>query len=309
MPNIPAQDEVLGYFETLSNWGRWGPDDELGTLNFITPAKRLEAIGLVRDGVSVGCARPIVVEPHVPDVLTPPMHLMMATGEGAEAQEGAYHSADFLGISPHGQTISHVDALSHYFWNGTMYNGRPASVVTASRGATYGSVEVMKDGVVTRGVLLDFARLRGKPYLDAGEGIFPEDLEEAERALGVRVTEGDALLLRTGWYKRRVELGPYPVRQRPGLHAATLPWLHERDVALVAADASEDVIPSGYDLFDIPVHAVGIVAMGLCLLDACQFEELADECERRGRWDFLYMMAPLRFRNATGSPVTPLAVL
>jgi len=302
---IPSEEEVLGYFERLSNWGRWGPDDELGTLNLITPARRLEAVATVRDGVSIGCARPILVEPPVPDVARPPLHLMIQSGEAPEAN----HAADFLGIAPHGQTISHVDALGHYFWGGKMYNGRPQGVVSTAEGAAFGSVEVMKDGIVTRGVLLDLARLRGKPWLDAGEGIFPADLEAAEAAQGVRVREGDALLLRTGWYAWRVHLGPYPVRRRPGLHAAALPWLRERGVALIAADASEDVLPSGYPSIELPVHAVGIVAMGLCLLDACQFEELAAACVVRGRWECLFTVAPLRFRGATGSPVTPLAML
>jgi kynurenine formamidase len=302
---VPTEAEVLGYFERLSNWGRWGADDELGTLNLITPQKRLEALATVQDGVTVGCARPILVEPPAADVARPPIHLMIESGESP----GSHHAADFLGISPHGQTISHLDALGHYFWGGKMYNGRPQTVVTTAGGAQYGSVETMKDGIVTRGVLLDIARLRGVPWLEAGDAIFPDDLDAAERAQGVQLIEGDALLLRTGWYRRRVERGPFPVRQRPGLHAATLPWLHARGVSLIAADASEDVLPSGYPSIELPVHAVGIVAMGLCLLDACQFDDLADACEARGRWTCAFVVAPLRFRGATGSPVTPLALL
>jgi kynurenine formamidase len=302
---IPTEAEVLTYFKTLSNWGRWGADDELGTLNLITPAKRLEAARLVTEGLSVGCARPIVLESPQPDVTAPPLHYMLTSGEVANSQ-GA---ADFLGITPHGLTISHIDTLSHKHWDGQMYNGKKTTLITTAQGATRYSVETMKDGIVTRGVLLDVTKVRGVPYLEAGDGIFPEDLEAAERAQGVRVGPGDALLLRTGWYKRRVEQGAYPVpRHRPGLHASSIPWLRERDVALVGADASEDCFPSGYPNIELPLHSVGIVAMGLCLMDALQFDDVVPHCERLGRWEFLFVVAPMRFRYATASPTTPLAI-
>lgn len=302
---LPTEDELWGYLETLSNWGRWGDDDELGTLNLITPAKRLEAVATVREGTSVGCARPILVEQAAADVRFQPQHFMIKSGEAAEST-GA---ADYMGFAPHGHTISHVDTLAHHFSHGKMYGGRPMRLVTTAEGATACSVETMKDGIVTRGVLLDIARLKGKPYLDAGEPIFPDELEAAERMHGVRVAEGDALLVRTGWSRRREELGPYPIYQhRPGLHAATLPWLRERGVAVLAGDAAQDVVPSGYESIPGPIHKIGIVAMGLCLMDNLQFEDLVTECERLGRWGFLFMVAPLRVRYGTASPTTPLAL-
>ncbi len=302
----PAESDVLGYFERLSNWGRWGAEDELGTLNLITPEKRHQAAALVRNGISVGCARPIVHEHAMLDVMRPPLHAMLSTGETPTAGRGA--SSDYFGISPHGLTVSHVDALSHQFWNGKMYNGRPSTAVTANQGATACSIEVMRDGIVTRGVLLDITAVRDKPFLDGGEGVFPEDLEAAEARQGIRLTSGDALLLRTGWYKRRVEMGPYHEQaSRPGLHAASLPWLHERGVSVVASDASHDCIPSGYSFS--PIHSVGCVAMGLCLVDACQFDDLLPVCARLGQWEFMFVIAPWRWRNATASPATPLAIL
>jgi kynurenine formamidase len=302
----PAETEVLTYFDKLSNWGRWGDADQLGTLNLITPGKRREAASLVKEGISIGCARPILHEHAMLDVSRPPLHTMLSTGETPTTGRGA--SSDYFGISPHGLTVSHVDALSHQFWNGKMYNGHPSTAVTASAGATAGSIEVMKDGIVTRGVLLDITAVLGKPYMDGGEGIFPEDLEAAEARQGVRLTPGDALLIRTGWYQRRLEKGPYHEQAwRPGLHAASLPWLHERGISLVASDASHDCTPSGYSFS--PIHSVGCVAMGLCLVDACQFDDLLPACSQRSRWDFLFVIAPWRWRNATASPATPLAVL
>jgi len=316
MSTAPTEQQLLGYFDSLSNWGRWGDDDERGTLNFITPAKVAEASRAVVDGVSVGCARPIVFEGSVPDVLIPPQRFMISTHEPSPDARGGLlapvpaTASDFLAIAPHGVTTTHVDTLSHFSRLGRMYNGVKVSAVSTLLGATRLSVTTMKDGVVTRGVLLDIARLKGRPYLDAGEGIFPDDLEAAEAAEDVTIGAGDALLIRTGWYRRRVELGAYPERlHRPGLHAATLPWLHERQVALIAADAANDVGPSGYEVLMQPVHAVGTVAMGLCIINVCDFESLSQACASRSRWSFMFVVAPLNWPGATASPVTPLAIL
>jgi kynurenine formamidase len=301
----PTEGEVLAYFDTLSNWGRWGPDDELGTLNLITAPVRLAALRSVEDGTSIGCARPIVAEDRASDVMHPPQKFMIRSGESPAATS----AAEFIGLAFHGLTISHIDTLAHQFWNGVLYNGRPQRLIDSTQGATVLSVETMKDGLVTRGVLLDIPRLKGKPYLEAGEAIFPEDLEAAEQAQGVRVGEGDALLVRTGWYKRRNEVGPHPTfRHRPGLHASTLPWIRERGVAIAGADAAADVVPSGYPGIMMPLHSLGTVALGLCLMDNLQFEDVVPECERRGRWSFLFVVAPLRIRFGTGSPTTPLAI-
>src|SRR5438093_6702236 len=149
---VPSEEEVLGYFESLKNWGRWGEDDELGTLNLITPQKRLEAIATVREGISVGCARPIVIEDRAADVFNTPLHYMIRSGEGPEGSGGA---SDFIGAAFHGLSVSHIDTPSHQFWDGKMYNNRPQSLITTEQGATFGSVETMKDGIVARGVVRD----------------------------------------------------------------------------------------------------------------------------------------------------------
>ena len=304
---IPSEDDVVGYMSSLSNWGRWGPDDEMGTLNLITPEKRTQAARLVREGISVTCSRPIVPE-ITSDVLTiPPLHYMITTGESAPSS-GPGMADDFMGVSYHGLTITHLDSLCHQFWDGKMYNGTPAATVTAKQKATVGDVTNAVNGFVTRGVLLDIARVRGVEWLEAGEGVFPDDLETAEEAQGVRVEEGDALLLRTGWYKRRQQAGLPPPPDRPGLHAASLPWIRERGVSIIAADVSHDVVPSGYPMVGQPVHKVAMVAMGLWLIDAANFEELNEVCQRLDRWEFMFTVAPLRFQGATGSPVNPLAI-
>jgi len=306
--NIPTENDVLGYMRSLSNWGRWGKDDQLGTFNLITPEKVAQAASLVHEGITVTCARPIVFE-NAPDVTSiPPLHYMIRAGTEA-ASSGPGGASDFIGLSFHGLTITHLDSLSHQFWDSKMYNGFPANMITVERGATVGSIDAVKNGVVTRGVLLDITKVRGVDWLEGGDGVFPDDLEAAEEAQGVHVESGDALLLRLGWFKRRTQLGPVsPAVGRPGLQAACLPWLHQRGVSLIAADASQDVAPSGYSRIPLPIHSVGIVAMGLWLIDAANCEELAEVCQRLNRWDFMFMMAPLRLNNTTGSPVNPLAV-
>ncbi|MBI4300512.1 MAG: cyclase family protein [Chloroflexi bacterium] len=311
--SLPTEEEVLGYIKRLSNWGRWGSDDQLGTLNLITPEKRRQAAALVRDGVTVPCAWPIVAAAAA-DVTSQPMHLMLSSGESAHNQgptpPGSLQGvSDFFGLVFHGHTITHVDALSHIFYNGKMYNGKPANLITTAQGATYHSIEAVAGGIVSRGVLLDIARLRGVDWLERGESILPDEMEAAEAAQGVRVEEGDVLLVRTGHLPRRDREGPKPLAMgRPGLHAACLPWLRERGVAMLGADMANDVSPSGYEALQQPIHQIGIPAMGLWLLDNCNLEALSQACAERRRWEFMIAMAPLRIRYGTGSPVTPIAI-
>ena len=304
---IPAEADVLAYFDTLSNEGRWGRDDERGTLNFISPEKRLSALQSVREGMAVSCATLIGGQGAAPDVPYPPLHFMIRSGESVNPERPG--AVDFVGLVFHSHVVTHVDALSHSIWKGRIYNGRDAAVVTNEQGATELSIDALREGIITRGVLLDIAGLAGKDWLDAGDAVLPSMLEQAEKAQGVRVEEGDALLVRTGWWERRLAEGPHskPLH-RPGLHAACLPWLRDRQVAVVAADAANDVVPSGYAALEQPIHEVGSVAMGLCLVDVCSFGELRTACLERGRWSFLFLIAPLRIRYGTGSPVTPLAV-
>ena len=218
-------------------------------------------------------------------------------------------SADFIGMAFHGVTITHVDSLAHFFWEGQMYNGKPASVVNTRQGATAGSIELMHPGVVTRGVLLDVARVRDVDWMDLGEGVFPQDLEAAENACNVRVESGDILLIRTGNYRRRLEQGPWDQNvTRPGPHSACLPWFRQRDIAMLGSDTPNDAVPSGYDRLPRPVHQVAIVALGLWFIDNCNLEELAAACARRNRWEFLLSIGPLPIRHGTGSPVNPIAV-
>lgn len=210
----------------------------------------------------------------------------------------------------HGYDVTHLDSLAHLFWDGKMYNGAPASLVSDRQGALKHDVLAVSDGVITRGVLLDIARLRGVDVLEADDQVYPEDLEAAEEAAGVRLEPGDVLLMRTGEGRaRREQKRDYnPNKPRSGFQAACLPWLHERGIAMIGSDVAQDCSPAGYRTVHMPIHMVGIVAMGLWLIDNCQLEDLADTCAKLGRWEFQFALAPIRFQGVTGSPTNPIAV-
>lgn len=311
---IPDEDEVRSWFGSLSNWGRWGPDDERGTLNHVTAQQRLAAAALVRSGESVSCAWDIDPARRPDQPFGPPQRFMLSTGEGlgdpdrvGGPVEGG-GTAEYLGLVFHGYQVTHLDGLCHKHWNGRFYNDVPAAAVTASRGATRLAVNAIPEGFTTRGVLLDVADARGGPWLEPGQGVLPADLDAAAAAQGVQVGQGDVVLLRTGYGRKVRRQGPDAVGEvgRAGWHAACLPWLHERRVAAIGADTAQDVIPSGYRMRN-PVHLVGIVAMGLWLIDNCDLEPLVEACHRLGRWEFLLTVAPLRVSGGTGSPVNPIA--
>jgi len=311
---IPTQDDVLHYFSALSNWGRWGAEDQLGTLNFITPEKTRRAVGLVREGVTISCARTIRYEAG-PDSPAPPIHYMVESGEGWASGEKVstrrnQASVDFFGMVFHGHTITHLDSLAHFFWEGKMYNGRPAHLVSTSLGATVESVEVAKDGIITRGVLVDVPMLRGINWLERGAGVMPQDIEEAERRCGFRVEEGDILIVRTGQLQRRHQEGPVNpvVAGSTACQAACLPLFHQRGIAMICSDTGNDVMPPQYERLTNPIHQVGIVAMGLWILDNADLEDLAAACRQRHRWEFMLCVGPLRLFNGTGSPLNPIAV-
>jgi kynurenine formamidase len=309
---MPTGDDVLGYFNTLSNWGRWGDDDELGTLNHITDDVRLAAARAVHHGRSVSCAWEIAVPAEMErSTTTCPCAADMP---GAEGMPERFHadrrwgfSNERLAIAYHGNTITHLDSPCHIFWDGCMYNGRSHSLVDAATGSAWAAVTAAANGIITRGVLLDVAKVRDVPWLEPGQGVSPDDLDEAERRQGVRVQPGDAVLLRTGGGRARHETGATPGLTQAGWHASCLPWLYEREVALIGADSPQDVQPSGYEGVLMPVHAVGLVAMGLWLLDNCDLEGCAATAAELGQWTFNLAVAPIRFSGTSGSPVNPIA--
>ena len=311
--DIPSEEEVLGYFKSLSNWGRWGIEDQLGAPNLITPAKTKRALETVKEGVLISMARTISFEASA-DSPIPPVHFMVESGEGWASGEKVSSrtiaaASDYFGMIFHGVTVTHVDSLSHFFWEGKTYNGFPAHLVSTGLGATVGSVEEAKNGIVTRGVLVDVPMVRGIDWVERGEGVTPEDILAAEDKCGFRVEEGDILLVRTGKLHRRNVEGP--VERAAGstaCQAACLPLFHERNIAMLGSDTGNDVNPPQYSGVPSPIHQVGITAMGLWILDNANLEEVSEACQQRNRWEFLVSIGPLRLHNTTGSPVNPIAI-
>jgi len=309
-----TESDVIKMISSLSNWGRWGKDDELGTINLITPEKRKRAAALVRDGMPVSCARAIATNAIGADTTFQPLRFMVDSGEGRDhdsperilTRRGA---SEFIGMVFHGYTITHVDTPAHYFWQGKIYNGRSCNLITSREGAQVESVDLLRDGVVSRGVLLDVAALKGR-WLGSGEGVMPEDLEAAEKAQNVRVEPGDILLIRTGYYARRLAEGPgHPLKDgSPAAHVACMPWFRERDIAMLGTDTHNDVSPATHPGLGNVVHIVALVSMGLWLIDNANLEDLAQACAARRRWEFMLTIAPLRLQGVTGSPVNPIAL-
>ena len=311
MPRELDRNDLDQMFEKVKNWGRWGAEDERGTLNFITPTKRAAAAACIEDGHTVSCALDFPVEPG-PDNPHPALHMMnsagdICTGAGPDAFQ---QTTDFIGISFHGLASSHIDALCHVLVDEHMYNGFHASDVK-STGAVRNSIMAASEGIASRGVLLDVPRAKGRDWLEPGEAIGIDDLEAAEKHHGVRVEEGDILLVATGRHARRAALGDWNAIEEglAGLHPECVPWLHERCVALLGSDGISDVVPGpGIQGWFVPVHQCGLAGMGLPLLDNLDLRGVAEACSERGRAAFFLVVAPLRVEGGTGSPVNPIAI-
>ncbi|MEV0991037.1 cyclase family protein [Streptomyces sp. NPDC049949] len=280
----------------------------LGALVTLTPARTLAAAREVRSGRSVSLAAPVNTRAG-PDNAEPAQHRLTAPA-GAPDPDGLQFARDRIAMNVHGDVDSHIDALCHVIYGGTLHGGVPAADVLSPDGSAALSIDLARDGIVGRGVLLDVPRLHGIPWLEPGSHVSAEDLAAAEAQQGVRVGRGDILLVRVGHQRRRAQLGAWDsAGARAGLHPTALRFLAERQVAVLGSDGNNDTAPSAVPSVAFPVHVLAVHAMGLHLLDYLQFEELAPLCEREGRWSFLCVIAPLRLSSATGSPVNPLAIL
>ncbi len=295
-----TEDEVLALLQECSNLGRWGDEDELGTLNYITPLVRRGAAALVRLGLPVSLGKDLDTTQSVINA-RPAWHVMHLE------TERPYASADSLHLQVHGLATTHLDAISHMFHDGVGYNGRRQSEVVGGDGVHAASIHAQREGIFTRGVLLDVAAAAGVPWLEPTEAVTPELLEAAERRTGEQLRSGDALVVHTGLERRESAIGPEDPFRRAGLDAACLPWLHRREVAVYSGDCIEQ-LPQPFARIPLPLHQVGLAAMGLILLDCPSLTELVETCTRVARTTFLLTAAPLRVRGGTGSPVNPIAL-
>lgn len=299
-------------FESLKTWGRWGADDERGTMNYLTADKVAAAAGLVRTGRTVSMAIPIN-KVAGPDNANPAVHFMSLLHDTPVGDSDMTFAMCYLGMVSHGDCHTHMDALNHVAWKSQFYNGKPASLLT-SRGSEWGSVTAYKNGLVGRGVMIDAARHRGVDWLEPGDAVTRREIEDIEKAIGLRLGEGDIMVFRTGHDARRKALGAWDNNYPPqgigkaGLHVDAVSLMHERRISAFLPDGDGETVPSNVEGVPYPVHVLQMVAMGMFISDSLQLEDLAKACAEEQRSEFMVCGLPLRLPGATGSPWNPIAI-
>jgi kynurenine formamidase len=305
-PVIATEADFRRAMKELSNWGRWGDQDELGAANLITPAKRKQALALAREGRTISLSHDVPQE-KAADTPTFLNRTVVTVAPGV-----ALDSYQYTGTY-HGVIHSHLDAVDcHIMVDGRGYNGVSMDEIKAAGGCPRGSITALKDGVVTRAILFDATRLPGKAtpqgWLEPGTAVSRQDLEALEKLQRVRVSPGDVILLYTGRWKRRAALGPWPnATGFAGYHIDVAYFLKDRGVSFIGADGPNDVSPSGLPQ-GVGLHQLALVAMGINIFDNLDFERAVEEARRLNRYEFLFMAAPLRIEKGMGSPLNPLAV-
>lgn len=305
-PAMTTEADFHRAMDELSNWGRWGDDDELGAANLITPEKRIQAVALVTEGITVSLAHNVIQEEAVDAsaILNRQVLRVSPTGAADMYQySGSYH----------GYVHSHLDALDcHVMYEGKGYNGVPYEDVEAAGGCPRGSIMTHKDGILTRGILFDATLLPGKAteegWLEPGTAVTYADLVELEKIQGITVEPGDVILLHTGRWKRREALGAWPASEGvAGYHADVAYFMKERGVSFIGHDMSNDVSPSGISNVSGPMHRLALVSLGVSIFDNLDFDAVAEMAKELGRYSFLFTAAPLRIEMGMGSPLNPIA--
>lgn len=317
---VPSIDTVRELSRRYSNWGKWGPEDQIGTLNHVAPEHLLRAAGCIRSGKRISLALPFDSDgPQIGGFgRFNPIHMMFRDGGDVVAEtiiddfyggkDRHIRGADDMIIMPL-QSGTQWDALAHIMLDGKIYNGYPVTNVT-SKGASRNDITQARDKIAGRGVLLDVARAKGVDSLEPGYAITGEDLEACAQGEGVDVGTGDFVVVRTGQLAaRRGNWGDYAGGGAPGLGLEAVPWVADNEIAGLATDTwGMEVLPNQTpDVFQ-PLHCVFLVAMGLYVGEIFDPEELADDCAADGQYDFFFCAPPLPFSRAVGSPVNPMAI-
>src|SRR3984893_5831496 len=304
---MTTEEDFMRATKELSNWGRWGKDDELGAANFITPAKRKQAAALVKEGIAISMAHDIFQE----EVIDGRGHLERKVVSARPG--GASDQYAFVGTY-HGSIYSHLDAVNcHQMKDGKGDNGRTLEDGPPADGCPKGGIIALKDGVVTRGVLFDATLLPGrapKGWLEPGTAVHREDLEALEKLEHVKVSEGDVILLYTGRWKRRAAVGPWKTSEGvAGYHADVAYFLKDRGVSFIGADEYNDLSPTTLpEAIGLPIHRMALVALGVDIFDNLDFERVVETARRLNRYEFMFSAAPLRIDKGMGSPLNPLAI-
>jgi kynurenine formamidase len=323
-PPVVTAAEFDRWMKELSNWGRWGKDDQLGAVNLITAAKRKQALALVREAILVSLAHAPLAEKAV-DVASPferdtaltvinsagnAVAVPVSPSERDASGAGGVTIARIMGardrysVSYHGKGQSHIDALCHFFYKGQMYNGFSYKEITKQGGCGKNDIRTLHSGIMTRALLIDIPRLKGVPYLEPYTPVYPKDIEAWEKKVGIKVSAGDAILLRTGRWARRAKIGPFAYFA--GYHVTVAPWLKSRDVAILGSDVSQELdIP--LPAIEYPIHTFAVAGLGAVLLDNLDLEAVAETAARLNRWEFMLTVAPIPVEGGTGSLINPIA--
>jgi kynurenine formamidase len=290
--------DVDRWMKELSNWDRWGKDDELGALNFITAAKRKQAAAQVREGYSISLEHDVQTDRSP---VNPQPYTVTWTRRGPQ------FASDNVSVSYHGYVHSHMDALCHMADDHKIFNGFSDEIVP-NQGCAKASILAVKNGILTRGVLIDIPRLKNVEYLEPDTAVFPEDLEAWEKKIGTKVSSGDVVFVRTGRWARVAAKGPWNLNQGvAGLHASCARWLHDRQIAMLGSDGVSDLLPSPVEGVVQPIHQITLVALGVRLFDNLDLEAVSKAAAERKRWTFMLTAAPLAIPGGTGSPLNPIA--
>jgi kynurenine formamidase len=311
-PTMPLNPAAIRYprnvaefdrlFDEVKNWGRWGLHDQLGAINLITANERRKAVALVQLGRTISLAHPFITQP--------PPEPNDLDGSLFEHVMNDDLVTDTYKVNYHSFLHSHLDALCHSRYKEKDYNGYPTSEVNTAHGCTKLGVENLRDGVITRGILIDIPLLRNVPLLEPGTPVFIEDIEAWEKFAGINISPGDAIFLRTGRWARWAKLGPWHLSiQEAGFHPSVARWLKQRGIAVIGSDVGLDVLPSPVDgVPNLPMHVLTLNALGIPILDNHDLEELAGVAASLHRWEFMVSIAPLVVTGGTGSPVNTIAV-
>ncbi len=306
-PSLRTEADFLRAMEELSNWGRWGADDGLGAANFITPETRRAAAALVTEGISVSLSHDVIEEDAIDGGTYLDRQVLRVSDSGAADRyqyTGTYH----------GTIHSHLDSVAcHVMFEGKGYNGVTQESIEAAGGCPQGSIHALRDGIFTRGILFDATLLPGRAtpegWMEPGDAITWADLETLEEIQGVRVAEGDVILLHTGRWQRRAALGPWPTSEGvSGYQAEVAYFLKERGVSFIGHDMYNDVSPHGFpEHVGLPLHRLALVSLGVSIFDNLDLGDLAREARRLNRYEFLFTASPLRIQQGMGSPLNPIA--
>ncbi|MES1256517.1 MAG: cyclase family protein [Acidobacteriota bacterium] len=298
--------DYLHWRATLKNWGRWGPTDQKGTANLITPAKVLNAVRLVKSGLVVSMAHAVVQAPAADVDSARVFHRTTISLSDTGTM-------DNYQVSYHGFALAHTDAFCHFFFDGQMYNGYPVKDnISPEAGCKQGDIMARRDGIVTRAVLYDMPQLKGVDWIEPGTPIARADLEAWERKSGVKVGPGDVILLYVGRWKRRAAVGPH-MGIVAGYYADTIPFFKERDIAFAGHDFNIDWSPRpGWGpeqgIPGNPIHQALLNWLGAGIVENLDLEQVVETARRLKRYEFMMTFAPIPVEGGTGSPLNPLAV-